>query len=117
LEDRFLIKINKIGRANLQLPSGTVIHGKGSKNHSKDPGSKIYWFGLDEDIFNELIENSKLFLCIVLDGPETTYVLPKNAVLKIFEGKPTRKRPGRDTLCWLFAIRVKDEKCIVKLNN
>ncbi|AFU57245.1 hypothetical protein Ngar_c02970 [Candidatus Nitrososphaera gargensis Ga9.2] len=117
LEDKFSIKVNKIGRANLQLPSRTVIHGKGSKNYSKDPRTKIYWFGLDEDIFNEFITNPKFFLCILLDNPATTYVLPKNIVLKIFKGKPTKKRPGRDTERWLFAIRIKEDKCILKLNN
>jgi MoxR-like ATPase len=117
LESSFPAKIAKIARANLQLPSGAIIHGKGSRNHSEDPRIETYWFGLDRDIYNDFIGELQVYLCLVLDRPETTYVLPKEKVAAIFQGKPTKKRPGRETERWLFAVRIKEGKCVLKLNN
>jgi hypothetical protein len=47
LENKYSIKIDKIARANLRLPSGAVIHANGSVKS---------WFGLDKNTYDELMK-------------------------------------------------------------
>ena len=117
LETSFSIKIDKIARANLRLPSGSVIHAKGSKNYSRTDRYRTYWFGLDKNIYDELIEMPVSYMSLSLSNPEKTFVLPKHKLREIFDGQSTKKRPGRDTDRWLFHISEKNERHLLKFNN
>jgi MoxR-like ATPase len=110
LEDKFQIKIEKVSRANLRFPSGTLVHAKGSDADTQ-------WFGLDKHVYDEFIQATDFYLALVFGNPDTTFVIPKKKVIEIFDGQPTRKRPGRDTERWLFRIIEKDGRRIIKLNN
>lgn len=104
LEDRFgLSKIPRIKRNTLRLPSGSIIHTKKSSEKSR-------WYGLDTNIYEEFIDLSDgIFLALSLDGPEKTFVLPKERLLEIFDYDAARPRLGRTTPRWMIRIRKDSE--------
>ncbi|MEO9296019.1 MAG: AAA family ATPase [Nitrososphaera sp.] len=110
LEEKFSVKISKKSRASLELPSGLIVHAKGSAREKP-------WYGLDETVYDELMGYPDFFLALALGEPGTTFVLPKTKVREIFYGRPTKRRPGRDTERWLFKIIEKDDRFFLKLNN
>jgi hypothetical protein len=116
LENKYSIKIDKIARARLRLPSGVVIHSKGSKKHGKQLRDES-WFGLDKNIYEELVDIPRPYMAFSLASPEVTFVLPRHKMQEIFEGQPTKKRPGRSTDRWLFGISENNGRHILKLNN
>jgi AAA domain (dynein-related subfamily) len=117
LENKYSIKIDKIAGANLRLPSGAVIHAKGSKNYGKKSQDVESWFGLDKNIYEELMNMRWPYMALSVVRPEVTFVLPKGKIQEIFDRQPTKKRPGRSTDRWLFRISEKNGRHLLKLNN
>jgi hypothetical protein len=113
LENKYSTKIDKIEGANLSLLSGAVIHAKRSKNYGKEKT----WYGLDKNIYDELMNVRWPYMALSIASPEVTFVLPKGKIQEVFDGQPTKKRPGRNTDRWLFRISEKDGRHLLKFDT
>lgn len=83
IEKDFDITVTKKGQSFLIFPSELLIHVRGSKILS-DIDGPYGFYGLHKNNFEILLKSNKSFFAIVYNNPQTTFLIPKNVVLSIF---------------------------------
>lgn len=112
LEIKYGLKISKgTGRSHLTLPSGTVLHVRGSKKLKR--GAFYY---LQEEDYHDIQKNPNWYFVAVYDKPETSLVLPGETLKEIFEGKPLTYQKNKKPK-WYFDIREKDGRYSLVLHH
>jgi len=111
LTTKFGISMHQIGRSWFQLPSGALIYVNGSKLLATQ-GDSYGWYDLGFKEYEKLIANSNYYYLIILDKPESTFVLPHDKVKGIF----SEVSPGADNE-WHYKVRQKNGHYILRPSN
>jgi MoxR-like ATPase len=113
LENIYSIKIEKgIGRARLTLPSGSVLHIRGS---IRLKGRRGFYY-LQEEDYNEILDSSNKFLAVVFGDPEMTFVFAKDSLKTFFYGLSLNLREGKKPK-WYFDIREDNGRHYLKVRS
>jgi len=111
LRDNFHLECEHVKQNILRTPSGAIIH-------TKISSSKTNWYGLDKKIFDEFISlSSDAFLALSLDGPENTFIIPKERVLNILEKQSLQRRPRRTMLRWMIRIKYPENRYMITIDH
>ncbi|MDR4512073.1 MAG: HNH endonuclease [Nitrososphaeraceae archaeon] len=100
LERRFNMDINELEDNTLQiLSSGTIIHVKISSD-------KHRWYGLNTNTYDRFMNLSQnVYLALSLAGPEKTFILPREYIIKIFDSNAARLRTHSKSKRWMIRIK------------
>ena len=111
LRDNFNLDCEHLKQNILRTPSGAIIH-------TKISSSKTNWYGLDKRIFDAFISlSSDVFLALSLEGPENTFIIPKEKVLDMLEDQSLQKRPRRTMLRWMIRIKNPENRYMITIDH
>jgi hypothetical protein len=113
LENIYSIKVNKgKGRAHLSFPSGAIINVRGSITLKDHRG----FYHLQEEDYNEILDNANLYFAVVLGSPENTFVFPKESLKVLFSGASATSQEGKKPK-WYFDIREDNGRHYLKVHS
>ena len=84
-------------------------------NYSREYKNNNGWYGLEESIYNKIIQANNSFIAVILGTLERTFIFPKEKIIEIFNDE--NKLESKDRPRWMFSIFNENNKYFLKIKK